>query len=904
MQVFNAMQLKAGAKAKVERMKNLTQPLQFLPSKNKDQDWGAWNMDWLEMQGVKQLKRNARRLLKNYKLANGIIDKTDYLMSEDNENTDLIENLTSHDETSLLELKFFPIVPNIVNVLVGEFSKRNDKVMYRSVDDISHNEMLEEKRSMIEQTLVSQAEYTMMETVMGMGLEMESEEAQQMMSLDNIKSLPNIEQFFQKDYKSLTEQWATHQHNVDVERFDMNELEITGFRDSLVTDREFWHFPMGEDDYNVELWNPLLTFYHKSPDVRYISQGNFVGKIELNTIPDVIDKYGYKMTKEQMESLESLHPVKAINYLMPGTQNDGGFYDATRSHKWNTEGASLGMRQLNTATDMALSGDDIITQILGESEDLMSFGDANLLRCTTAYWKTQRAFGHLTAVHEEGFVTQMIVDETYKITKKPIYDTTLIKEKSHENLIDGEHIDWIWINETWGGVKIGSNTPRSYATDSDPEGFDPIYLDVRPLKFQFKGDYSLYGCKLPVEGAVFSDRNSKSVAFIDGIKPYQIGFNMVNNQIADILIDEIGTVVLLDQNAIPKHSMGEDWGADNLNKAFLAMKDFQMLPLDTSISNTESALGFSHYQTLNLEQTNRLLGRIQLATYFKQQAYESAGLTPQRMGAVTAQETAAGVQQAVNASYSQTEMYFTQHSEHLMKRVHQMRTDLAQWYHSNSPSVRLQYMTSMEEKINFQINGTELLLKELNVFVTTKVNHKAIMEQIRGLALSNNTSGASIYDLGNLIKADSIAEISHVLKSVEEKVQKMKEADNAHQIELLQTTEAAETERHNAKLMFDAEQNELDRENNIDVAEVKGAGFQVGDLNNNDQSDYMDSLKYLDGQRAKSEDQAFQRQKEVSKNNLDSQKLALQRDELSTRKDIANKQLAIARTNKNKYDKK
>ena len=81
---------------------------------------------------------------------------------------------------------------------------------------------------------------------------------------------------------------------------------------------------------------------------------------------------------------------------------------------------------------------------------------------------------------------------------------------------------------------------------NNPGGFSPIYIGIDknkigPLRFQFKGDNSLYGCKLPVEGAVFSDRNTKSTALIDLMKPFQIGYNIVNNQIADILVDELGT---------------------------------------------------------------------------------------------------------------------------------------------------------------------------------------------------------------------------------------------------------------------------------------------------------------------------------------------------------------------------
>ena len=80
MQLYNAMQLKNGAKAEYNRMSTLTQPIQFLPRKDKDDDWAAWNLDWLEWQGMKQLRRNARRLSKNYKLAKGIIDRTDYIV--------------------------------------------------------------------------------------------------------------------------------------------------------------------------------------------------------------------------------------------------------------------------------------------------------------------------------------------------------------------------------------------------------------------------------------------------------------------------------------------------------------------------------------------------------------------------------------------------------------------------------------------------------------------------------------------------------------------------------------------------------------------------------------------------------------------------------------------------------
>ena len=907
MQIYNAMDLKAGKKADYNKMGTLTQPIQFISEKEKNEEWRAWNLDWLEFQGMKQLRRNARRLMKNYKLAKGIIDKADYIVEEDNEMADLIETLTKEDE-SALELKFYPIIPNVINVLCNEFSKRSSRIMFKAVDDISYNEMLEEKRQMVEDVLLTNLESKMMMEMLNQGIELDSEEMQKALEPDNLKSLPEIEGFFRKDYRSMIEQWASHQMQVDEERFKMQELEERAFRDMLITDREFWHFKMNEDDYELELWNPLLTFYHKSPDVRYISQGNWVGKMDMMSISDVIDKYGWMMNEEQLEGLEAVYPVRSAGYAIQGMQNDGSYYDPTRSHDWNTQMPSLGYRQYMSVYDTKFGTGDIVEWILSDSEDTIDFGKSHLLRVSTIYWKSQRKVGHLTKITEEGEIIQDIISEEYKVTDKPQYNTTLYKQKTKDNLVYGEHIDWIWINETWGGIKIGPNRPAFWGMNN-PGGINPVYLGLNggkpgKIPFQFKGDSTLYGCKLPVEGSVFGDRNTRSISLVDLMKPYQIGYNIVNNQIADILVDELGTVIMLDQNSLPRHSMGEDWGKNNLAKAYVAMKNFQMLPLDTSITNTENALNFQHYQVLNLEQTQRLLSRIQLAGYFKNQAFETIGLTPERMGSqIAQQQTATGIEQAMNASYAQTEQYFIQHSDNLMPRVHQMRTDLAQYYHSKKPSVRLQYITGADEKVNFQLNGTDLLLRDINIFCTTKTNSRAVMEQLKSLALNNNTTGASIYDLGNVIKSESIAELTSVLKNAEEKANAQKSQEQQSQQEMQQQMIEAQDRQKQAEMEFKAEQADLDRQANITIAEIKGAGYGAqADINQNQKSDYQDVLEGIRGEQRYQDQMNLKRESELTKKDFNSQKLNLDREKLLTQKQIADKQLEIARENKNKYD--
>jgi hypothetical protein len=363
---------------------------------------------------------------------------------------------------------------------------------------------------------------------------------------------------------------------------------------------------------------------------------------------------------------------------------------------------------------------------------------------------------------------------------------------------------------------------------------------------------------------------------------------------------------MLDQNALPKHSLGEDWGKNNFAKAYVAMKNFQMLPLDTSITNTENALNFQHFQVMNLEQTQRMLSRIQMANYFKQQCFEVIGITPQRLGQQIGQtDTAKGIEQAIAGSYAQTETYFMQHSDYLMPRVHQMRTDLAQYYHSKKPSLRLQYMTSADEKVNFEINGTDLLLRDINIFCTTKANQRAILEQMKQLAMSNNTAGASIYDLGNIMQTESVGELTNTLKSIERKTNELKQQEQQHQQQMQEQEMQTRLQEKQMQLDHDMQEAEKDRRKDILIAEIKSAGYgAMQDINQNMQSDYMDALGEIQKSQEFQETMNLQNTKETNRMSNDREKAQIEREKLQAQMRMKQMDMDIARENKNKFDVK
>jgi hypothetical protein len=905
MAILNAIQLKRGAKAEPlygKTLGGIYQPYQMLPMKEKDAQWCAQVIDYIEWTGMRQLKRTANRMLKNYKLANAQIEKSDYIVAE-SEYAEVIEPLIKED-VSALELKFYPIIPTIVDVLTNEFSKRYSRITFEMRDEKSANEMLDEKYKDVEEVLIQKASLIQQVKLQEMGVPFDSDQAKQMMDPATIKSLPQIQEFYSKDYRSIYAQWAEHQMAVDNDRFSMPELERQNFRNSLITDREYWHFMMGEDDYSVETWNPVQVFYRKSPNVRYMSDAAWIGMITLMTVPEVVDKYGWMMSQEQMETLNSLYPVRGAMYTQTGIGNESGaFYDPSMSYEWNTQGPGVGMRQFMSAYNAHKTNGDIVRWILDESEDLQDTDSAYLVRVATIYWKTQRLMGHLTKIDENGNVIQEIVDETYKITDKPLYNTLVFKEKSKVNLIFGEHIDWFWINETWGGYKIGPNIP-GFIGMNNPSGFAPMYVGMTGgvpgrIKYQFKGGKTAWGCKLPVEGRVYNDYNTQSKSLVDRLKPYQVGYNMVLNQIQDIQIDELGTIIVFDQRVLPKNSMGEDWGENNIQKAYLAAKNFSMIPVDTSIINTETAIQHMPFTKIDMSQHERIMSKIRQAQWIKEEALSSIGLNPQRMGTpIDRAETATGIEQAIAASYAQTEQYFIQHSDELMPRVHQMRTDLAQFYQSTNPSIRLQYITKDDEKVLFMLNGEELMGRDINVTCHTRVGMRNILENIKQMMLKDNTTGTTLWDRIRTIKADDMVDLESGLKAMEIRHQKEQEEKLRQEQEAQQAEQQHEMQLLQAKQEFDASEAQKDREARIQEAEIRGAGYSAAvDINKNQQSDYIDNLRIIQGQKEHTDKMSLERDKHLINTRLKETDQQIQRQKIAEEAKRTNAEIQVAKIN-------
>ncbi len=858
------------------------QPPQAIPSENKDYKWKRANMDWMEQYLKADLAAKKNRLQKNYNIANGIIDVEDYVNINENDYSDIYDGIQRNLQQSIFEhdevvpgedLKFFPIVPVIINVLMGEMLKRYDFAKVVAIDETSTNEKLEFKKQLIIQYLQQKAQEKVAKAMQEQGIDMESEEGQQQFQqqLQQQMSLPQIEKFMRRNYKNDYEDWANRILEQAPHKYKLFEKEAEIIKHELVVDEAYWHIIIDDDDLDVEVWNPLEVSVIKTPHVKYTNQASFVGRQYWTTIEQVISRYKNKIDRLMIEKYNSplgVAPLLSGRQVTPDDNRTGMVQ----------EKQLMFFRYMLGANELSMTSRVMVTE---------------------GYWVSQRRLINLKAIYDGQYVEKIVSDD-FEQTIKPVYD----KDK---NLIAGEELEYFYAPQVWRGSKLNfslGSVPANVMDENDyldksifkknqnkmsdngsieediKRGW--LYIDVEPSPYQFTDEFNMWKPLIPVVGCYGFEPNMNighPYSLIDKTKSYQVMYNACMNQIDNFMKTEIGLFYAMDFKLIPRNSI-EGTQRGNAAEWILSASETGLGQLDASPANTQSNNVFQQPAVINLLKNPQFQSRLELATAFKTLLFETIGLTPQRLGSVQERETATGVTQAVNQSYAQTEQIFFNHS-HLMREFKQMLLDAEKFIESKKPSSRVQYVNSDEENVMFEIDTDNLLLRRFNLWVTTKPDTPRILEQLRQLAIQDNTAGATLLDKAIIIESSNIRDIKDTLaKSIAESQQR-EQAQRQHEQEMLDKQLAAKAEEVEKERMFEAEENEKDRIASMYETEVKALGFaKDNDIDNSGINDALEVAKF-NMETQKSYSDIINKQTEAQrKQQLDQSKLSLERQKI------------------------
>jgi hypothetical protein len=838
-------------------------PDQFKTEKEKmDESWIKNTMDYFANKAYAEYVKNRDTFVKNYDLVKGILRHEDFY--QEPEVRSFTDMLTA-DLQLPAYVKHYSIMTTPINELVGEISKRPDAFRVKAFDDDSKAEELEFKTGILQEYVISQAKAKLQEQAAQRGEEIPDEELQKM-TMDQVQDQLD-------SYTSVAEKWANHVLTAQKAEFIMKEKSEDAFRDLLISSREFYH--IYEDNskvgFNVEVSNPKNTFFLTTPDRKYISdptgraQGAYAaGTVMVMELSEIIETFP-DITKEEIDHLRSsLQDYGLINVRESNLGNPNAI-PGIDSVQYDTYDPLVLQTRMVIESEMKENNDGL-QDFLGLTSNVSSFGYKYVVVRT--YWISKKKIGKLIYIDEMGNEQSMLVDENYK-------SGTIPTEES---------LEWGWINQWYQGVKIG-----------------PDIYHIKPYKL-------LNYC--PIIGLVHEVKNTEARSLVDMMKPFQVLYNVCMNQLYKLLEKEVGKVYLTSIRHIPIPKDGD--AQDALDVWEMEARNRGVMFIDDSPENLKSPSSFNQFRDIDLTRTQEIQSRYTLAQQLKNECWELVGMSKQRMGSVSASESATGTNTAITQSYSQTEPIFVAH-EYVLGQLYQAIIDASLYTEAKKPESTISYITNEGESAFVQVNGNDLKFRDLKVYLTNRPEDQKMFNEIRGLSQAVLQNGGSLHDIIELYGTNSVRQMKKVFKTLKDRQEQLQDQQMQQQQQQIEQQKqiadqqiAAAQQQAAEKMAHDDYQAELDRINKKEIAiiaaEAKG-GLPDADMNN--VPDALEIDKLLNDQSKAANDYQAKMADINAKNSLAAQKIALEKEKLKVERENQVNDLKIAQTNaKNRASKK
>lgn len=837
--------------------------------------------------GRQQLVNVRDSILKKFNLAYGIIDQSDYIKGTTEYETEI--NMLGGESLDF-DLKFYPIVPNIVNTLTNFLGKVKVEYQTIAINEEAQNEIIEAKNNQIKSLLISKAKELFDNQLLEQGVTPENQPDVYKAQLEIFQNLPKIQEYYSFNYRLEIEEWANHRIQVSKHKHNIKDLSRDLFFNKLTCDRPFIHINLVGESSRPEVLRPENCFFLRSPYAKDVSEGVMFGWFEYDSAVNIINRYGDKLTDEDTEKLER-------------------FYLSTRftqykSDRYNTElpdDVAQATNYIAFRTEFHDKGD-----IKHRGEEYKE----HLIEVMQMYLQVPRKLYKLTIVGADQSRASTLVDDTYKITIPPIYVKGKPKEENF--LIYGEHLEPFFINELWRVIKI--NLTRN----PNPDVGEDIWVVLEKYPVQISNPrISKYGSLIPVHGGPQTNEYSPSISIVDKCKPWQVFYNYLWNRNNQIMQGELGVFLMLNQNLINGENLDESGLQNKMIEWLINARDLGIAPLNMNLNQLgQNMVGLTggYGQKIDMTRTDDVLSKAKLAEICKQECLQIIGVSPQLLGDISPTETATGITQGIQKSITQLKHLYDEHFL-MMEKATQTLLEVDKYVAIKHGSVNESYLTSDGQRAIFQTTTENFPLYQLGVFVTSDFDDTLLMEEIKQLAIRDNTMGANALDKLSIMTSTSIGEMYESLTKLQEEKLKEEQRRQAQMMELERQKIASEEAKLQKQLEWEKERHYSELANREDVAEMKVISATTFAQNTGleeltklkqqqlkEDSYYQDILRKAQERQLKKEqvsrEELTNTQTLQSQEGLEQEKLKVEREKIMAKLKVSDNELRIAKENK------
>ena len=563
------------------------------------------------------------------------------------------------------------------------------------------------------------------------------------------KKMQEVDTYIKNKYSTAAEQAAYNSLLYLRQFLNIDHEFLKGWKDGLIAGEEIYYTGIINGEPMCERVNPYQFTYDNDPDVEYVEDGDWAIRRFLMSPGAIYDRFQELMSEEQLDKL----------LLMVGGDN-------------------LNSRPGDVNYNSIIYRDKVITDINNDE-----FFKGQLLPVWHVVWKSFKKFGTIkTPNPETGEEDEDIIDETYKL--------------SDEEKLNGITIEWDWMTEVWEGYRIGTD----------------IYLDIRPVQYQYQSLENPKTSKLPYVGARYNATNTRNRSLVDTMKPLQYMYIVVWYRLELALSRDKGKIITMDITQIPK-SMGLDVKQWMHYLSALGVNLINPYEEGWDIPGREGGkpASFNQIGEVDLSMSKIIGDYINLLNKIEDMIGELSGVSRQRQGEIQTSELVGNVQRATVQSSHITEPLFEVHNN-IKKRVYTSLLDCAKYAWSESNRKKLNFIIDDFSRKFIDIND-DFLYSDFNIFVSDSTKESQNLEAVKSLMQPAMQNGATISDAIEILTTESISEIKRKMKEIEERRQ---QAEQKQQ----QQEQQMQKQMHDEEIQQQSEDRRVKEEDSIRKADT------------------------------------------------------------------------------------
>jgi hypothetical protein len=547
-----------------------------------------------------------------------------------------------------------------------------------------------------------------------------------------------------------------------------------------------------------------------------------------------------------------------VAYKVTGSELLARFYEEIREHKEKEDILKYIDQQMFETGSAAYDTISMTSHHFdsrNSSSDSLNLNDTGNITLYHVVWNTITKAYILHYETELGEIKEMYVDDTY----------TLDKENGDKEL------EVIYITEWYENYRID----------------DKFYIDGGRGLAQRHLVNNLASCKLPYNGVLYGYRISEIDSKVKQMLPYQMLYNIFHYRWELLLAKNKDKIMALPLGMIPDGG-GRGWDED---KFFYFMEAMSFMVYDETAPNAQQFI--QGIKSIDMSIGNAMDKMWTNLQAIKQECWDLIGMNRQRYGDTYASDGKGNTEQAIFRSAILTApMYFQ--FDKFLEQDYKGLLDCSKIAYADGK--KSAYVNSEGKTAWFEIADEEIIdfmESEFNIFARNSIFEQEKIDKAENLILTMGQNGMTPDTMLEVLDASSMSKMKHYVKEG-------LAAERAFQ------QQAQQQQSETAQMQAEAEKAKQDSKNQTDIqvaqiqANAKMQAAVTSSMNNQEDpgmDDLMNDTANMESNAvANTESALAKKSADMFKRNSQNEGDQIKREQMAN-------QMAIAKENRNRYDK-